>query len=73
LILKTDSIVNEIYLKPDEALKHFRGIIPFGLAVSPDEKKLFVAEAGINAIGVIDHSFVYGGRSYSHRMVSLQT
>jgi YVTN family beta-propeller protein len=52
--LKTDSVVKEIYLKPDEALKHFRGVIPFGLAVSPDEKRLFVAEAGINAIGVID-------------------
>ena len=52
--LKTDSIVKEIYLKPDEALKHFRGVIPFGLAVSPDEKQLFVAEAGINAIAVID-------------------
>ena len=51
---RTDSVVREIYLKPDEALKHFRGVIPFGLAVSPDEKKLFVAEAGINAIGVID-------------------
>jgi len=52
--LKTDSVIKEIYLKPDEELKHFRGIIPFGLAVSPDEKRLFVAEAGINAIGVID-------------------
>jgi YVTN family beta-propeller protein len=52
--IKTDSIVKEIYLKPDEVLKHFRGVIPFGLAVSPDEKQLFVAEAGINAIGVID-------------------
>ena len=52
--VKTDSVVKEIYLKPDEALKHFRGVIPFGLAVSPDEKRLFVAEAGINAIGVID-------------------
>ena len=51
--IKTDSVINQIYLKPDEAVKHFRGIIPFGLAVSPDEKKLFVAEAGINAIGVI--------------------
>jgi YVTN family beta-propeller protein len=51
---KTDSVVKEIYLKPDETLKHFRGVIPFGLAVSPDEKQLFVAEAGINAIGVID-------------------
>jgi YVTN family beta-propeller protein len=52
--VKTDSVVKEIFLKPDEELKHFRGVIPFGLAVSPDEKKLFVAEAGINAIGVID-------------------
>jgi YVTN family beta-propeller protein len=52
--IKNDSVVKEIFLKPDEALKHFRGVIPFGLAVSPDERKLFVAEAGINAIGVID-------------------
>jgi YVTN family beta-propeller protein len=52
--IKTDSIIKEIELKPDDALKHFRGVIPFGLAVSPDEKQLFVAEAGINAIGVID-------------------
>lgn len=51
-----DSVIKEIYLKPDDALKHFRGVIPFGLAVSPDERKLFVAEAGINAIGVIDIS-----------------
>lgn len=29
-------------------------VIPFGLAVTPDEKRLFVTEAGINAVGVID-------------------
>jgi len=52
--IKTDSIVKEIFLKPDEAVKHFRGVIPFGLDVSPDGKKLFVAESGINAIAVID-------------------
>ncbi len=52
--LRTDTIVTDIYLKPDRVLKHFRGVIPFGLAVSPDEKMLFVAESGINAIGVID-------------------
>lgn len=52
--LKTDSVVKEISLKPDNTIKHFRGVIPFGLAVSPDEKQLFVAEAGINAVGVID-------------------
>ena len=51
---KTDSVVREIFLKPDESVKQFRGVIPFGLAVTPDEKQLFVAEAGINAVGVID-------------------
>jgi DNA-binding beta-propeller fold protein YncE len=52
--VKNDSVLTEISLKPDETLKHFRGVIPFGLAVSPDERQLFVAEAGINAVGVID-------------------
>lgn len=52
--IRSDSIVKEISLKPDEVFKHFRGVIPFGLAVSPDEKRLFVAESGINAIGIIN-------------------
>ena len=51
---KSDSILTEIFLKPHEAVKHFRGVIPFGLAISPDQKRLYVAESGINAIGVID-------------------
>ncbi len=60
--IKKDSVVKEIFLKPHEAVKHFRGIIPFGLAVSPDEKQLFAAEAGINAVAVIDlPSFVVKG------------
>ncbi len=49
-----DTVVNTIYLKPDPRIKSFRGILPFGLAVSPDQKRLYVAESGINAIGVID-------------------
>jgi YVTN family beta-propeller protein len=49
-----DTISTEIPLKLDPAVKQFRGVIPFGLAVSPDQKRLFVAEAGVNAIGVID-------------------
>ena len=51
-----DSVVTEIILKPHEAVSHFRGVIPFGLAVSPDQQRLYVAESGINAIGVIDLS-----------------
>lgn len=49
-----DTIAAEIPLKLHPAVKQFRGVIPFGLAVSPDQKRLFVAESGVNAIGVID-------------------
>ncbi|MEI7898557.1 MAG: hypothetical protein WCJ26_16090, partial [bacterium] len=52
--IESNRIVKEIPLRLHEAVKHFRGVIPFGLAVSPDEKRLYVAESGINAVGVID-------------------
>ncbi len=54
LDLNSNEILTEIPLRPFEAARHFRGVIPFGLAVSPDEKRLFVAESGINAVGVVD-------------------
>lgn len=37
-----------------QTLSRLRGQIPFGLALSPDERRLYVAEAGINAIAVIE-------------------
>jgi YVTN family beta-propeller protein len=52
--IANDTILAEIYLHPIDAFRNFRGVIPFGLAVSPDQKRLYVAESGINAIGVID-------------------
>ena len=52
--IEKDTVVNTIYLKPDERIKQFRGVIPFGLALSPDQKRLYVAESGINAIAVIN-------------------
>ena len=52
--IEKDTVINSIYLKPDDRIKQFRGIIPFGLALSPDQKRLYVAESGINAIGVIN-------------------
>jgi YVTN family beta-propeller protein len=52
--IANDKIVKEIFIRPHEAVKQFRGVIPFGLAADHDFKRLFVAEAGINAIGVID-------------------
>jgi len=54
--IEKDTIINTIYLKPDDRIKQFRGVIPFGLALSPDQKRLYVAESGINAIGVINTS-----------------
>jgi YVTN family beta-propeller protein len=49
-----NKVVESIELKLDKRLKNLKGIIPFGLAISPDQKRLYVAEAGINAVGVID-------------------
>jgi len=45
--------------EPDIALRipgyeELRGVLPIGMAVTTDHKWLLVAEAGINAIGVID-------------------
>ncbi len=51
---KKDTVVATIPLIPDPRVKHFRGVIPFGLALSPDQKYLFAAESGINAVAVID-------------------
>jgi YVTN family beta-propeller protein len=51
---KQNKVISSIELKIDERLHNLKGIIPFGLALSPDHKKLFVAEAGINAVAVID-------------------
>ncbi len=47
-------VVKNIFLKPLPQLTGKRGVIPFGLALSPDQKRLYVAESGINAVAVID-------------------
>ncbi|NQT27785.1 bifunctional YncE family protein/alkaline phosphatase family protein [candidate division KSB1 bacterium] len=54
--MEQDTVVNTIYLKPDDRIRQFRGVIPFGLALSPDRKRLYVAESGINAVAVINVS-----------------
>ncbi len=47
-------VIESIELKLDERLGNLKGIIPFGLTISPDQKRLYAAEAGINAVAVID-------------------
>jgi len=51
---RNNSMVNNIYLKLEPRLQNLRGAIPFGLAISPDQRHLYVAAAGINAIAVVD-------------------
>src|SRR5262245_48182917 len=43
-----------------------RGVQPVSLALSPDESMLYVAEAGINAIGVIQLQGKKGGKLIGH-------
>jgi YVTN family beta-propeller protein len=52
--VEKDTVINTVYLKPDSRMRQFRGVIPFGLALSPDKKRLYVCESGINAIAVIN-------------------
>ena len=52
--VKTNAVLKNIALSPDARLGNLRGIIPFGLALSPGNARLYVAEAGINAVAVID-------------------
>jgi YVTN family beta-propeller protein len=50
----TLKILADIPLKLPGPLGQYRGMIPFGLALAPDGSRLYVAEAGINAVAVID-------------------
>ena len=53
-------VVQNIFLRPLPQLARHRGVIPFGLALSPDKKRLYVAESGINAVAVIDVAAAFG-------------
>ncbi len=47
-------MLKDIVLKADPALDHYRGLMPFGLCLSPDESTLYVALLGFNAVAVVD-------------------
>lgn len=51
---RQDTMIQNIRLGIDPAIDAFNGIIPFGLALDREAKRLYVAEAGINAVGIID-------------------
>jgi YVTN family beta-propeller protein len=52
--IKKKKVIKNINLSIDERVKKLRGIIPFGVALSPDNQRLYVAESGLNAVAVID-------------------
>ncbi len=52
--VQKSEVVSNIFLNPEPRMKNLRGVIPFGLALSPDQQRLYVAEAGINAVAVVD-------------------
>lgn len=41
-------------LAPAPFLRRLRGVLPFGVALAPDGRRLYVAESGINAVAVLD-------------------
>lgn len=51
---ETGEKVRDISLTPTPSLGNLKGVMPFGLAVSPDGSRMYVAESGINAVAVID-------------------
>jgi DNA-binding beta-propeller fold protein YncE len=55
------TVINTTTLKPEletpirvPGLEHLRGVLPIGMAYHPGTEWLLVAEAGLNAVGVVD-------------------
>lgn len=50
----TQEIVGHIPILVDKRIDKLRGLLPFGITMSKDEKTLYVALLGFNAVAVID-------------------
>ncbi len=51
---KNGNIIDHIAIKVDSRIDKLRGLLPFGIDLSKDEKTLYVALLGFNAVAVID-------------------
>jgi len=51
---RTNRVKKTIVLEPAQSVKGLRGVLPFGMVLSPDQKRLYVACSGINAVAVLD-------------------
>jgi YVTN family beta-propeller protein len=52
--LSTGKLLAKQRIVPSPLVSRLRGVGPSGMVLSPDGARLFVAESGINAIGVLD-------------------
>ncbi|MEO8028618.1 MAG: bifunctional YncE family protein/alkaline phosphatase family protein [Bryobacteraceae bacterium] len=52
--LRQSKSAARVRIVPSSLVAGLRGVGPSGMAVSPDGRRLYVAESGINAIGVLD-------------------
>ena len=51
---RSHKILGHIQITVDKRIDKFRGLLPFGITLSKDEKTLYVALLGFNAVAVID-------------------
>ena len=51
---KNHKLIGDIPISVDSKIDKFRGLLPFGIVLSNDEKTLFVALLGFNAVAVVD-------------------
>ncbi|MDX2047091.1 MAG: bifunctional YncE family protein/alkaline phosphatase family protein [Chitinophagaceae bacterium] len=51
---RNHKIIDHISVKVDNRIDNYRGLLPFGITLSKDEKTLFVALLGFNAVAVVD-------------------
>jgi YVTN family beta-propeller protein len=51
---KNNKLLGDIPITADKRIDSYRGLLPFGICLSKDEKTLYVALLGFNAVAVID-------------------
>ena len=51
---RSHKILHHISIKVDKRIDKYRGLLPFGITLSKDEKTLYVALLGFNAVAVVD-------------------
>ena len=51
---KNHRLLGDIPIKVSPLIDHYRGLLPFGITLSKDEKTIYVALLGFNSVAVID-------------------